>query len=239
MARFMDFEYRYIDSELFLEKGICINKYLGSETSVIVPTQIDDLPVISIGDKAFCFCNSLESIIIPDSVTSIGDWAFFWCESLTSITIPDSVTSIGGGIFAACTSLKNINLPPEKYFRDKYFLYEIIDSCNVRINSCMNPNVSSIPSVVNNFNVTSIDDSAFSECVTLMSIEIPEGIISIGDSAFRNCPILLSIKIPDSLTFIGDEAFSGCESLSITFHESMKNTFLLDSIDETGDYDEI
>lgn len=193
MARFMDFEYRYIDSELFLEKGICINKYLGSETSVIVPTQIDDLPVISIGEAAFNRCTNLESI-----------------------TIPDSVTSIGGGIFAACTSLKNINLPPEKYFRDKYFLYEIIDSCNVRINSCMNPNVSSIPSVVNNFNVTSIDDSAFSECVTLMSI-----------------------KIPDSLTFIGDEAFSGCESLSITFHESMKNTFLLDSIDDTGDYDEI
>ena len=131
MARFMDFEYRYIDSELFIEKGICINKYLGSETSVIVPTQIDDLPVIS-----------------------IGDWAFSGCASLKSITIP-------------------------------------------------------------------------------------EGIISIGDSAFRNCPILISIKIPDSLTFIGDEAFSGCESLGITFHESMKNTFLLDSIDETGDYDEI
>lgn len=217
MARFMDFEYRYIDSELFLEKGICINKYLGSETSVIVPTQIDDLPVIS-----------------------IGDWAFSECTNLESITIPNSVTSIGGGIFAACTSLKNINLPPEKYFRDKYFLYEIIDSCNVCINSCMDAGiVVSIPSVVNNFNVTSIDDSAFSECLTLMSIEIPEGIISIGDSAFRNCPILLSIKIPDSLTFIGDEAFSGCKSLSITFHESMKNTFLLDSIDETGDYDEI
>lgn len=131
MARFMDFEYRYIDSELFLEKGICINKYLGSETSVIVPTQIDDLPVISIGDKAFCFCNSLESITIPNSVTSIGEGAFNGCTNLESITIPDS------------------------------------------------------------------------------------------------------------LTFIGDEAFSGCESLSITFHESMKNTFLLDSIDETGDYDEI
>ena len=91
MARFMDFEYRYIDSELFLEKGICINKYLGSETSVIVPTQIDDLPVISIGDKAFCFCNSLESITIPNSVTSIGDEAFSGCTGLGAIALIDGM----------------------------------------------------------------------------------------------------------------------------------------------------
>lgn len=86
MARFMDFEYRYIDSELFLEKGICINKYLGSETSVIVPTQIDDLPVISIGDKAFCFCESLESITIPEGLTSIGGDAFSGCTGLGAVS---------------------------------------------------------------------------------------------------------------------------------------------------------
>ena len=32
---------------------------------------------------------------IPDGVTSIGKGAFFWCESLESISIPNSVTSIG------------------------------------------------------------------------------------------------------------------------------------------------
>ena len=201
MNHYMDFEYSYIDFEysdihleLFSREGICINKYLGSETSVIVPTQIDDLPV----------------------------------------------TSIGGGILTACTLLRNINLLSKKLFRDKYFLYEIIDSCNVRINSFISTNaVVSIPSFVNNFNVISIGDSAFYGCKSLRSITIPDSVTSIGDEAFSGCESLERIKIPDSVTSIGDEAFSGCESLGITFHESMKNTFLLDSIDETGDYDEI
>ena len=37
--------------------------------------------------------------IIPNSVTSIGDDAFRWCESLQSVTIPNSVTRIGNDTF--------------------------------------------------------------------------------------------------------------------------------------------
>lgn len=62
-------------------------------------------------NNAFCWCRSLTSINIPDSVTSIGNEAFSWCESLTSINIPDSVTSIGESAFNRCDSLTNINIP--------------------------------------------------------------------------------------------------------------------------------
>ena len=66
------------------------------------------LPVTSIGDLAFYFCESLTSVTIGNSVTSIGNWAFDYCYSLTSITIPDSVTSIGGSAFDHCYSLTSI-----------------------------------------------------------------------------------------------------------------------------------
>ncbi len=59
-------------------------------------------PVTAIGERAFYDCESLASVVIPDSVLSIGDEAFYRCELLTSIAIPDSVTSIGTCAFYRC-----------------------------------------------------------------------------------------------------------------------------------------
>ena len=64
-----------------------------------------------IGDRAFCWCNSLTSITVPDSVTSIGYGAFGWSESLTSVTLSDGVTSIGDWAFELCESLTSVTIP--------------------------------------------------------------------------------------------------------------------------------
>ena len=65
--------------------------------------------------------------------------------------------------------------------------------------------------------ITSMGDSTFNCCFSLISVIIPNSITSISDSAFYNCPNLKSILIPDSVTFIGDDAFAECSNLkSIT-----------------------
>ena len=105
--------------------------YTGNETKLTIPDDITELncfalsdcynitsvtfgensQLTSIGDGAFNWCESLESITIPDSVTSIGDWAFCCCAKLTSITIPDGVKSIGNYAFEECTALESITIP--------------------------------------------------------------------------------------------------------------------------------
>ena len=72
------------------------------------------------------------------------------------------------------------------------------------------------------YSVTSIGESAFSDCSSLTSITIPNSVISIGNYAFNRCWTLTSITIPNSVTSIGEGAFFYCSSLtSITIPNSV------------------
>ena len=70
-----------------------------------------------------------------------------------------------------------------------------------------------IPSTYSGLPVTSIGDSAFYNCTSLESIEIPNSITSIGSFAFAYCTSLTSIEIPNSVTSIGENAFRQCARL--------------------------
>ena len=80
----------------------------------------------------------------------------------------------------------------------------------------------SVPSQLGGCNVTDIGDGAFSDCTSLTSITIPNGVTSIGWNAFSDCTSLTSVVIPDGVTSIDDSTFDGCTSLaSITIPDSV------------------
>lgn len=62
--------------------------------------------------------------------------------------------------------------------------------------------------------VTSICNSAFSNCSGLSSISLPQSLTSIGSSAFYGCSSLTSITIPEKVPFIPSWAFRGCTHLT-------------------------
>ena len=80
-----------------------------------------------------------------------------------------------------------------------------------------------IPSRIDRLPVTQIGTAAFANCVSLVSIRIPDSVKEIEDGAFRGCTSLTSIRIPDSVTKIKTATFAKCKSLmSITIPESVR-----------------
>ncbi len=92
--------------------AITITDYPKTGTGTVdIPETIVGKPVTSIGSRAFQYCSSLSSVLIPASVTSIGSFAFFSCGSLAHIVVPVGVTSIGEFAFYDCGSLPCIAFP--------------------------------------------------------------------------------------------------------------------------------
>lgn len=88
-----------------------ITGYTGSETMLVIPSELDGYKVTSIAEYAFGWCENLVSVTLPKDVTSIGKGAFYECTSLAEVTIPDNVTSIGDMAFSDCYRLKSIVIP--------------------------------------------------------------------------------------------------------------------------------
>ncbi len=91
------------------DEGIIISEYVGSDMYVIIPEEVDGMPVREIGEWAFATKN-IVSVVIPEGVTSIGYSAFYECSQLTEITLPDSLLTIGEWAFAK-TALEEIYIP--------------------------------------------------------------------------------------------------------------------------------
>ena len=153
--------------------------------------------ILAIGDNAFAYVDSLQSITIPDSVTSIGHSAFLFCRGLTDVTIPDSVTSIGNSAFSDCSSLATVTLPASisEISDHLFFACDVLSSVN-------------IPD-----SVTRIGESAFASCDQLHTIDIPDSVTIIDHGAFQLSGIT-SVSIPNSVTTIGNGAFSYCDTLT-------------------------
>lgn len=134
--------------------------------------------------------DSITSVIIQDGVTSIGNSAFVAHKNLVSITIPKSIKTIGSDAFRACI-LSSVEIADLAAWCETKFVNE-----------------DSSPFFYNKTTLYVNGESITTDLI------IPDGVTEIQQFAFKELPSLMSVTIPSSLKKVGKDAFSTCTNLS-------------------------
>ena len=189
-----------------------------------------------LGKNMFNKCTNLETVNLSSTVSKI-DGAFLLCPSIKKITvaegnenfkldpnlpivmnvegtairyiygeipagefvIPEGIEEIDANAFEGQNAMTKVVLPQTlKVLGAKAFL-----------------NCASLQEVVfaKGIALQSIGESAFEKCVSLTSVELPEGVTTMGKYLFRYCTSLSNVTIPDSYTVLADYMFYDCDSL--------------------------
>lgn len=158
--------------------------YSGDEKHLIIPSTIQNIPVVSIGKYAFLNNNTVESIVLPDTITSLDYYAFYCCSELSSVTLSNNITTISVSAFRDCPKLTSIVIPNSVKTIEAAAFY-----------NCLG-----LTSVVIPDSVTTIDNHAFYNCINLTSVTLGAGIKKIEESAFANDYKLVEVINHSSLT---------------------------------------
>jgi hypothetical protein len=172
--------------------AITITGYTGLGGAVVIPSQVNGVPVAGIGDKAFFECFNLTGVTIPNSVTNIGNSAFFDCD-LASVTIPNSVSNIGDYAFDGCTILTNVT----------------IGSSVTSIGEGAFGYCTSLMSMTIPDSVITLGSYIFQACTNLSSVVIGNGVTSIGHGAFYDCTNLKGVYFEGNAPSADSTVFSG------------------------------
>jgi hypothetical protein len=205
-----------------------------------------------IGDYAFAYATSLESVTIPgrgqlkigslayEGVRTIGKKAFYHDDALTSVTFGqtrayslfgDYVSNfrkIGEKAFAY-SGLTSIEIPAET----ETISSQAFAGCSSL--SSVNVKYGAIP--VNNttkksISLASIGSSAFKSCTALTSFTYDSADIplqTIGESAFKGCTSLTGIVLPAALDSLANEAFRNCTNLNFFVIDGQEGELTLGS----------
>lgn len=170
--------------------SIEITGFDNSVSDVVIPSEIEGLPVTAISVGAF-YLSTITSIEVPDSVTSIGEMAFLGCTSLKSVKLSTRVAKIDKNAFGSCSALQEIQVAKDNpnFSSLNGVLYSKKQDTLVIYPAAKTDAAYIIPS-----NVTSVAMYAFSENPYLETLTIPNSLIKVGDSAFYNCKNLRAVS---------------------------------------------
>lgn len=128
-------EIRYRKSE----KGLILTGCYGVDGKIILPDEIDGIPIVEIAPYAFSegkeslgdlvylsedalFLNErrrlktveITEVRLPLGIREIGKYAFYRCRNLKKLILSDEILEIGGGALTGCRGIQEVEI----YFRN-------------------------------------------------------------------------------------------------------------------------
>lgn len=231
------------DYQFVTEDTIEIMGYNGTETDLVIPSQINGYTVVGIGDLDLLGddTDTVESVVVPDTVKYIETFAYYpntayYVSSLTKVTLPEGLETIGDNAFASAPGLSEINLPSTlKSIGERAFM-----NCNID-NFTIPAGVEYIGA--NAFNETYMAVRKANEVRARGGdpfiviggelvkyagddtvVTVPDGVRGIATDAFS--PYggdVTSITLPDSVEYIADGAFgTQSELTTVNFGSGLK-----------------
>ena len=198
------------------EGGLAITGYTDKTTvtELVVPDEIDGVPVVRIEDFGICNAESLTKITLGKNVASLGGWAMTNNQHIVSYEVDPSneyFTSVDGVLFSKDMKTlycypcgRNINF-------DKYGRTE--DTTEYRIPD----------------GVETIATKAFYKCYYVDVTYIPDSVTRIEEKAFHRASAMTGLTLPSHLEYIGKDAFAYAfgasdekEKLDITIPATIK-----------------
>lgn len=207
-----DFEYELTKDGM----GISLKKYKGTDTEIVMPSEIEGMPVTEIPDgrrnKFFANYDKIVSVVLPSNLKALPALLFQKQKALKRVTLPDGLEDINFSAFEECPALESIEIPDTVTY----------------IGSSAFRNCKSLQTVVLPKNLEQLQ-GAFTLCEKLETITIPDSVTKIDEWTFGGCKNLKSVNIPVSCERIENYAFAECESLSeIIIPESIEKIELFD-----------
>lgn len=173
--------------------------------------------VLVIPERAFYNCNSLEEIVIPNTVEKIGFGAFFGCSALTSLTIPFVGESKDATEEKA---LFGYIFEKHYYIPKNLATVEVTDASIIKFRAfykCEN-----IKNIILNDSILEFESYAFYKCFSLENIKMPNQLQKIGQYSFHNCNKLNNILIPISTIYMEDKIFMYTGDININCEAESK-----------------
>ncbi|MBO4604849.1 MAG: leucine-rich repeat domain-containing protein, partial [Clostridiales bacterium] len=101
-------DYEYVKKE---DGDLIIVRYTGSDSEILIPSELDGMKVTAIGSEAFAYCGSVRKLSLSEGIKEIADQAFLGCSFLESVELPGTLSDLGANPFIRCFKISEFVFP--------------------------------------------------------------------------------------------------------------------------------